>query len=833
MKKNTSGKVSKSILYIASFLFISTGFFNSPHALAISSVWKQQGPFGLTYTLPSTRSTNEVLVVSPTASSTVYVGTKGGGIFKTINGGDTWQTINAGITACEGGTITGWGRGASTKQVTSLAIDPNTPTTLWAGVWCGEGEMHSFKGLLYKSTDGGATWALMRSEPGYNQMYYGIRVSPSNSNTVYFIRAQNRVDRTTDGGTTFITGTGAGLPTNNGSSEYRLVLDIIVNPTASSTLYSLITRGTGFSNATTTAGVFKSTDAGNTWSSMNGDMTIANGFRPGALKMAGTNPNIFYFSFSGLDGLNYLMRTSNGGTNWVVASSSSTWSLGGGYFVGSLNIDPITTTTLYATTEDTLQKSTDSGATWTKVGDIGTNSSIGERLAQPIIQAPSDQNVFYLMAIDSIYRSNNGGATWLRKDTGLANLTVRYMTVHPTDPKILYAISVNPDRLYKSTDSGLTWTEVNSSIFRNISSGFTENYNYTDRIFLTGSTVYMKCYCVIAGNPGFGIVRSTDHGVTWSSVPTPNAEMPFAFEYSLGNNTLYITTGHGRFYKSSNGGTTWTAGVSVPVSFPTKIAVSQSNTNNVYVWSQFSSPHARSIDGGATFATTTGVIMNSLAIATSTLTSTTPTLYTDAGSTVRKSVDGGATWTLLTGWPAAVPAPLINFVTIDPLNSNALFASSFGQGLFVSTNAGGTWSQLNTGLGNSYIESLTVNPTNTSIIWGATRGSSVWEDPVIYGTLPTISSISPATPTVGSILTINGTGFGDTQGAGSITIVGVSYTPISWSDTQVSVDLTNVTPGDNYLVVNHDSGEGTLMYDFTVADLTPKQLKKLEKQNKK
>jgi hypothetical protein len=50
--------------------------------------------------------------------STLYAGTRKGGIFKSTNGGEAWSTINTGL---------------PNAAVTALAIDPETSTTLYAG----------------------------------------------------------------------------------------------------------------------------------------------------------------------------------------------------------------------------------------------------------------------------------------------------------------------------------------------------------------------------------------------------------------------------------------------------------------------------------------------------------------------------------------------------------------------------------------------------------------------------------------------------------------------------------------------------------------------------
>ena len=58
------------------------------------------------------------LAIDPATPSTLYAGTGGGGVFKSTNGGGTWGAVNTGLTD---------------TVVFALAIDPATPGTLYAG----------------------------------------------------------------------------------------------------------------------------------------------------------------------------------------------------------------------------------------------------------------------------------------------------------------------------------------------------------------------------------------------------------------------------------------------------------------------------------------------------------------------------------------------------------------------------------------------------------------------------------------------------------------------------------------------------------------------------
>ena len=76
------------------------------------------------------------LAIDPVTPTTLYVGTQGGGAFKSTNGGVTWSAINNGLLL--------------NAVVEALTVDPVTPTTLYAGTG---------RDGVFKSTDAGATWS--------------------------------------------------------------------------------------------------------------------------------------------------------------------------------------------------------------------------------------------------------------------------------------------------------------------------------------------------------------------------------------------------------------------------------------------------------------------------------------------------------------------------------------------------------------------------------------------------------------------------------------------------------------------------------------------------
>ena len=242
------------------------------------------------------------LAVDPSDASTLYAGTDGGsGVYKSTNGGATWEaltksgaayvtclavdprnpsTIYAGalsaplhynvrqayiIKSTDGGAS--WvqlngGFGGVPSAVDSLAVDPVTPSTVYAGTYNG----------LYKTTDGGASWVFVTGK--YTS---SVAIDPLNPATIYILSGGG-VFKTTDGGATW-------NPKNSGLPATPLN-SLVLDPTNPSILYV----------ATSGSGVFQSGDGAENWGAINAGLSTPYvsllTVTPGTL-YAGTNLGIF------------------------------------------------------------------------------------------------------------------------------------------------------------------------------------------------------------------------------------------------------------------------------------------------------------------------------------------------------------------------------------------------------------------------------------------------------------------------------------------------------------------------------------------------------------
>jgi len=221
-------------------------------------------------------------------------------------------------------------------------------------------------------------------------------------------------------------------------------------------------------------GVYKSTDAGKTWTHVGLD----DAFQIAELAIDPRNPDHVLVAVVGHpygpSEQRGIFRTTDGGQSWQKVLSSEKDQYTGG---GSVEIDPSNPNVAYASLWDSVSgpwedgneyngpnsglfKSTDGGATWTQ---------LTQGLPDGIIQvhtaiAPSDSNRIYASIAHGrgvdIYRSDDAGATWRkattdRRPTGrIGGGDLNVLRVDPKNPDIVYSTSTVT---FKSTDGAKTW----------------------------------------------------------------------------------------------------------------------------------------------------------------------------------------------------------------------------------------------------------------------------------------------------------------------------------------------------------------------------------------
>lgn len=306
--------------------------------------------------------------------------------FKTTDAAANWNNQNTGLT---GG-------------VNVLAVAPNAPNTLYAA---------SFEGV-FRSTDGGVTWAKTISNGLSSTFANTIAVDPTNASVVYLGTSSN-LFKTTDGGNNWTTVTTIPLSFNG-------VFTIVFDPSTPSTMY------VGASN-----GVYKSTDSGSTWITQN-NFSIPNVPSVRALAIDPSAPLTVYAGTFG----NGFFKSINGGGVWTamnngMAGPSPT-------IITSVVIDPANTQTIYTGhgSQGGINKSTNGATSWTPL----TN---GVPSFQINAMAATSTGVYAAVSNNGIIKTTNGGTNWTGTNTGLWSNSILVLVRHPSDPSTLFAAGSN------------------------------------------------------------------------------------------------------------------------------------------------------------------------------------------------------------------------------------------------------------------------------------------------------------------------------------------------------------------------------------------------------
>lgn len=229
--------------------------------------------------------------------------------------------------------------------------------------------------------------------------------------------------------------------------------------------------------ATVGGGVWKTTDAGVTWSWITPDFPVLS---TSTIAMAASNHDILYVgtgeSYFNVDVVNGdgILKSTDRGVTWTPLAST----VGNPAFnnVARIIVDPTNPDlVLAATTRSTYKeslnprssifRSTDGGTSWTEVFASTTLGGGGrvKKLMQ-IIADPSNFNIQYATVDEAgILKSVDRGLTWGFINTGITDLPGRFeLAVSPLDPTRLFASAEGSTRseLWISTNSGATWSRT-------------------------------------------------------------------------------------------------------------------------------------------------------------------------------------------------------------------------------------------------------------------------------------------------------------------------------------------------------------------------------------
>ena len=307
-------------------------------------LWRNVGP------MRGGRSVTSVGVVGN--SFTYYMGTTGGGIWKTEDAGQTWNNVSDGF--------------FKTGSVGAVAVSISDPNVVYVGM--GEhpprGVTSSYGDGVYKSTDAGKTWKHLGLD--LTRQIANIRIHPTNPDIVYVAAqgaihgasAERGVYKSIDGGKTWTKtlyvddNSGCvdlSMDMNNPRILYAAMWDYRRLP------WEVRSGGKG-------SGLYKSTDGGDTWEKIQNGLPKELGKMSVAVSQANSNKIYLVVESDSEKEQGGLFVSNDAGKSWNRISKDHRLVQRAWYYIEA-TADPVDENTVYVLSSPAI-KSTDGGKTW-------------------------------------------------------------------------------------------------------------------------------------------------------------------------------------------------------------------------------------------------------------------------------------------------------------------------------------------------------------------------------------------------------------------------------------------------------------------------------------
>jgi photosystem II stability/assembly factor-like uncharacterized protein len=332
----------------------------------------------------------------PTEPNLFYIAAVNGGIWKSLDAGRTWVPI--------------FDR-EPTGSIGALAVAPSNPQIVYAG--SGEGLQRPDLAIgdgIYKSTDGGATWAHLGLRDG--QQIASMAVDPTDANRLFVAvlghpygpNDERGIYRSVDGGATFQ----RVLFENENVGGFDVVLDPQNPKTVYATLWAARQApweiGASFEIAG--SGIFKSSDGGTTWTKLSAGLPPQIG--RAEVAVAPSNPQIVYayadVEAKGEEG-GALYRSDDAGAHFSKVNDADEIAQRGDDLI-SLAVDPRDPQTVYLTNTSTY-RSTDGGKRL-----VAIKGAPGGDDYHTVWINPRNPSVVALASDQGATISVDGSATW-------------------------------------------------------------------------------------------------------------------------------------------------------------------------------------------------------------------------------------------------------------------------------------------------------------------------------------------------------------------------------------------------------------------------------------
>jgi photosystem II stability/assembly factor-like uncharacterized protein len=660
----------------------------------------------------------------------LYAAAASGGVWKSVNAGTTWEPVFDKQT---------------TASIGDIALAPSNSQIVWVGTGEANNQRSSSWGDgVYKSENGGRTWTNMGLKT--SQHIGRIVVHPTNPNIVYVAAVgplwtdggERGLYKTIDGGKTWK----AVLTI----SPHTGVTDIAMDPTDPNIMYAAAfqrqRKAYSFVGGGPESGIYKSTDAGETWTKLTEGLPKGDIGRIG-LDISRSQPRTIYATMETKTPEIY--RSDDYGASWRKTGTYFEYP----WYMSQIRVDPKNPDRVYllgvpifvsddggATSHATAQSAhVDYHAMWIDPTDpdhyiVGNDGGVyithdrGQTM-DFVTNLPISQ--YYAIDVDNrlpfyyVYgglQDNNSwaGPSQTRNRQGITSsdwyVTVGgdgfYSAVDPTDPNVVYAESQN---------GGIVRYDVKTGEQKSIQpepryGADNLRWNWSVPIVISPhdhNTVYFGAQYLFKSpyrgdsweQLGGDLTRHLDRdklplmGKMWSDSAVARHAGTADFgnistidESPMRKGLIYVGTDDGLVQVTRDGGVTWT-----------KIDKFPGVPDMTYVSRVVASSH----NEGTVYATFDGHRSN------------------DFKAYVLKSNDYGKTWMSIS---SNLPMSSVQVIREHPRAGNLLFIGN-EVGAFYSENGGGTWSKLQYNLPTVAVHDIKIHPRENDLIIG-THGRGIF-----------------------------------------------------------------------------------------------------------
>jgi photosystem II stability/assembly factor-like uncharacterized protein len=663
---------------------------------------------GRTWRMFNLRGVVNFFVFDPLDAKTMYAHATG--LWRSTDGGEHWNLVYPSPSAVKGIKMNS---DHSDEQIladpdplstiAALAVDSLNSQVLYAAAGTKQGPS------VFVSRDYGKSWQKQASLPDVPRRLWVDPHSAADARTL-FLASAHRIAVSSQEGV-------HSLPLPAAVTDISLGFGSGTQPT----IY-----------ATSEQGIFVSKDGGANWSKSD---LPGEGAKVRAIATSLRHPETAYVSYDHLTlaGKSWMgvAKSTNSGADWQLVWKESdvaaknvndnwiTERFGPAWPEHPLNItvSQQDANLVYGTDLGRTMRTTDGGATWTalysrRVNDAGwTSLGLDVTTSYGIHFDPFDSKRQFITYTDiGLFRSEDGGVSWTSSTAGVPSewMNTTYWIVF--DPQVrgrMWSVNSYTHDLprpkmwrhnsvlhYKggvctSDDGGKNWTKSNAGMDETAST----------HIVLDPTSRVNARVLYVAGF-GRGVYKSSDGGRTWALKNNGiTQEEPFAWRLARSSmGTLYVViarrsedgsignAGDGALYRSTDGAEHWQP-VSLPegTNGPNGLAIDPRSPDRLYLaaWARATGTHG---DGGGVFL----------------------------------SEDGGKSWKQVLDKDRH-----IYDVTVDPEDSNVLYAAGFESSAWRSADRGLHWSRI-PGFNFKWGQRVIPDPLHHDSVYITTFGGSVW-----------------------------------------------------------------------------------------------------------